>query len=85
MKEMMNGTGAIDVPQGSPSVHKGQCVQCHMPPTGKDRLTGLATDNAAGNHTFAIIEPDVAAEALTTKRDRGREAQHDLLGVHDLP
>ena len=67
----MSGTGAIDVPQGSPSVHKGQCVQCHMPPTGKDRTTGLATDNAAGNHTFAIIEPDVAAEALTTNAIAG--------------
>jgi len=73
MKEMMSGTGAIDVPQGSPSVHKGQCVQCHMPPTGKDRTTGLATDNAAGNHTFAIIEPDVAAEALTTNAIAGEK------------
>ena len=66
MKEMMNGTGAIDVPQGSPSVHKGKCVQCHMPPTGLDRTTGELTENAAANHTFQIITPDVAANALTT-------------------
>ena len=32
MKEMMDGYGAIDVPP-FPSVHKGKCVQCHMPPT----------------------------------------------------
>jgi hypothetical protein len=67
MKELMNGTGAIDVPQGSPSVHKGRCVQCHMPPTGRDRTTGGPTSDPAGNHTFQIIEPDVAKEALTTR------------------
>jgi formate-dependent nitrite reductase cytochrome c552 subunit len=59
MKEMMDGTGAIDVPQGSPSVHKGRCVQCHMVPTGYDRTGVEAT---AGNHLFAIIEPEQAAE-----------------------
>ncbi len=32
MKEMMDGYGAIDV-SAFPSVHKGKCVQCHMPPT----------------------------------------------------
>lgn len=57
MKEMMNGTGAIDVPQGSPSVHKGKCVQCHMPPTTISR--GDIQEGA--NHTFKIIEPVVAA------------------------
>ena len=67
MKEMMNGTGAIDVPQGSPSVHKGKCVQCHMPPTGLDRTTGQLTESPVANHTFQIIEPDVAAEARTAK------------------
>ena len=69
MKEMMNGTGAIDVPQGSPSVHKGQCVQCHMPPTGWDRSGSPAA--TAGNHTFAIIEPEIAAEARTTSAIAG--------------
>jgi len=64
MKEMMNGTGAIDVPQGSPSVHKGKCVQCHMPPTGWDRSGAFPA--TAGNHVFAIIEPDVAATALSS-------------------
>jgi hypothetical protein len=57
MKEMMNGTGAIDVPQGSPSVHKGKCVQCHMPPTTLSR----GDKQLGANHTFKIIEPDVAA------------------------
>jgi len=65
IKEMMNGTGAIDVRRGSPSVHRGKCVQCHMPPTGWDRH-GLVPATGA-NHTFTIIAPDVAAEALTTR------------------
>ena len=65
MKEMMNGSGAIDVRRGAASVHKGKCVQCHMPPTGWDRH-GLVPATGA-NHTFTIIEPAVAAEALTTK------------------
>jgi hypothetical protein len=56
MKEMMDGTGAIDVPQGSPSVHKGKCVQCHMPPTTISR----GEKQLGANHTFKIIEPDVA-------------------------
>ena len=55
MKEMMNGTGAIDVPQGSPSVHKGKCVQCHMPPTTISR----GSVQLGANHTFKIIEPEV--------------------------
>ena len=63
MKEMMNGTGAIDVPQGSPSVHKDKCVNCHMVPTDYDR-NGVPMTGA--NHVFAIVEPDVAAEALST-------------------
>ena len=53
-KEVMDGTGAIDVPQGAPSVHKGKCVQCHMPPTISSGATGA-------NHTFSIIQPEVAA------------------------
>ena len=64
MKEMMNGTGAIDVPQGSPSVHKGKCVQCHMPPTGRDRTDGHPA--TAGNHVFAIITPETAVNAVTS-------------------
>jgi len=63
MKEMMNGTGAIDVPQGSPSVHKGKCVQCHMVPTGYE-YNGAA--GSAGNHTFKIITPESAASQETT-------------------
>jgi len=63
MKEMMNGTGAIDVPQGSPSVHKGKCVQCHMVPTGYEYDGATAT---AGNHVFAIITPDQAVSQTTT-------------------
>jgi hypothetical protein len=56
-REIMDGTGAIDVPQGSPSVHKGKCVQCHMPPTTFNRGAVLL----GANHTFRIIEPEVAA------------------------
>ena len=63
MKEMMAGTGAIDVPQGSPSVHKGRCVQCHMVPTSYDR-NGVPMTGS--NHAFAIVEPEVAAEAVST-------------------
>ena len=56
----MAGTGAIDVPQGSPSVHKGKCVQCHMVPTSYDR-NGVPQTGA--NHVFGILQPEVAAEA----------------------
>ena len=58
MKEMMEGVGAIDVMQGSPSVHKGKCVQCHMPPTTVSSRAGV---ELGANHTFKIIEPEVAA------------------------
>ena len=57
MKEMMDGYGAIDV-SAFPSVHKGKCVQCHMPPT--------STSPTGANHTFTIIMPEVAAEATTS-------------------
>jgi len=70
MKEMMNGTGAIDVPQGSPSVHKGKCVQCHMVPTGYEYNGAAGT---AGNHTFKIITPEAAA-SQTTKTATGVQA-----------
>ena len=63
MKEMMDGTGAIGVPQGSVSVHKGACVQCHMVPTDYDRN---AVPMTGANHVFAIVEPEVAKEALST-------------------
>ena len=59
MKEMIDGYGAIDV-EAFPSVHKGKCVQCHMPPT--------TTSPTGGNHTFQIIEPEVASEAESTPR-----------------
>ena len=58
MKEMMDGYGAIDV-QSFPSVHKGKCIQCHMPPTSYSR----GSVQMGGNHTFRIIEPEVAVEA----------------------
>jgi len=60
MKEMMDGYGAVDVTE-SPSVHKGKCIQCHMPPTAYNG--SLARVQRAGNHTFEIIMPDVAAAA----------------------
>ena len=52
-REDMNGTGAIGVPQGFPGVHKGKCVQCHMPPTS----FGQGVPQLGGNHTFKIITP----------------------------
>ncbi len=58
MKEMIDGYGAIDV-SSFPSVHKGKCVQCHMPPTSISR----GNVQLGGNHTFNIIEPEVALEA----------------------
>ena len=58
MREVMNGTGAIDVATSGPSVHKGKCVQCHMPPTTFNRGAVLL----GANHTFQLITPEVAAE-----------------------
>ena len=48
----MDGYGAIDV-SAFPSVHKGKCVQCHMPPTSISR----GAVQLGGNHTFNIITP----------------------------
>ena len=56
-KEIMDGTGAIGVPQGSPSVHRGKCVQCHMVPTTISR----GSVQLGANHTFKIIDPATAA------------------------
>jgi len=58
MKEMMDGYGAIDV-SAFPSVHKGKCIQCHMPPTYFQR-GGV---QRGANHTFTIIQPKDAVEA----------------------
>ena len=58
MREMMDGTGAIDVPSSGPSVHKGKCVQCHMVPTTINRGEVLL----GANHTFQLVTPEVAAE-----------------------
>ncbi len=55
-QEVMNGTGAIGVPQGLPGVHKGKCVQCHMAPTS----TGYDGIQLGGNHTFKVIMPNVS-------------------------
>jgi nitrate reductase cytochrome c-type subunit len=57
MKEMMAGYGAIGVDE-IPSVHEGKCIQCHMPPTAAGTSHGA---NLGANHTFTIIEPEVAA------------------------
>lgn len=59
MKEMMDGYGAIDV-ASFPSVHKGKCVQCHMPPTSISR----GSVQLGGNHTFNIITPAQADNVL---------------------
>ena len=53
----MAGYGAIGVDE-IPSVHEGSCVQCHMPPTSWQRPWWR---QLGGNHTFTIIEPEVAA------------------------
>ncbi|HTX68555.1 MAG TPA: hypothetical protein VMH50_05355 [Thermoleophilia bacterium] len=58
MKEMMDGYGAIDV-ASFPSVHKGKCIQCHMPPTSYSR----GADQRGANHTFNIITPADAMDA----------------------
>ena len=58
MKEMMAGYGAIGVTE-IPSPHEGECVKCHMPPTSISR----GSVQLGGNHTFNIIEPEVALEA----------------------
>jgi hypothetical protein len=58
-QEVMNGTGAIGVPQGLPGVHKGKCVQCHMAPTSYSR----GSAQLGGNHTMSIITPQDAVDA----------------------
>jgi hypothetical protein len=58
MREMMDGYGAIDV-ASFPSVHKGKCIQCHMPPTSYSR----GSAQLGGNHTFNIIDPAMAVSA----------------------
>ncbi len=57
-KEVVNGYGAIDVP-GAPGVHKGKCIQCHMPPTTISR----GAVQLGGNHTYKFITPRDAVEA----------------------
>jgi hypothetical protein len=62
-KEVMDGTGAIGVPNGLlVSNHQGKCIQCHMPPTSY----GRGTPQLGGNHTFKVIYPVVAANATST-------------------
>ena len=58
MKEMIDGYGAIDV-AAFPSVHKGKCIQCHMPPTTISR--GVV--QLGGNHTYNLITPRDAVDA----------------------
>ena len=50
---MMSGGAAIGVAT-TPSVHKGDCVQCHMVPTGAE-YDGTAGTGA--NHLFKVITP----------------------------
>jgi hypothetical protein len=57
--EVMNGTGAIGVPQGLPGVHKGKCVQCHMVPTSYSR----GSAQLGANHTMDIVTPQDAVDA----------------------
>jgi hypothetical protein len=58
-KEIMDGTGAIGVAP-NPGVHKGKCVQCHMPPTNVSRGNVLL----GANHTMDIIQPATAADVV---------------------
>ncbi len=55
----MAGYGAIGVDE-IPSVHEGKCIQCHMPPTSY----GHGGVQKGANHTFQIIQPEVAANVL---------------------
>lgn len=57
-KEIIDGYGAIDV-AAFPSVHKGKCIQCHMPPTTISR--GVV--QLGGNHTYNLITPQDAVDA----------------------
>ncbi len=62
-KEVMNGTGAIGVPNGLlASNHNNKCIECHMPPTSY----GRGAPQLGGNHTFKVIYPVVAANAKST-------------------
>ncbi len=90
MKEMIDGYGAIDV-SAFPSVHKGKCVQCHMPPTTLSR----GDIQLGANHTFDIIEPaDATAVTPVAVQDHDavagcnpgrRDDDHAVLGLHHLP
>ena len=72
-KEVMNGTGAIGVPNGLlVSNHNNKCVQCHMPPTSYGRLPdGTNGAQLGGNHTFKVIYPVVAASATASGTPAG--------------
>lgn len=59
--EMMKGYGAVDVPQ-TPALHKGDCVQCHMVPTGYEYNGAPGT---GANHLFKPIMPEYAATHTT--------------------
>ncbi len=99
MKEMMDGYGAIDV-SAFPSVHKGKCVQCHMPPTThqpRRRAAGwqphVQHHRAGRTPTSAPIPSPATAVATTTpspaaRRDHhhvdGRR-RHAVLGLQHLP
>jgi hypothetical protein len=74
MKEMMDGYGAIDV-AAFPSVHKGKCIQCHMPPTSISR----GSVQLGANHTFEIITPAVAASAVA--KSNPKAATWDIQGM----
>ena len=83
MKEMMDGYGAIDV-AAYPSVHKGKCIQCHMPPTSYSR----GSVQMGGNHTFTIIEPKVAAEEalpIPVSTTTARATALPIPGTTNLP
>jgi len=82
MKEMMDGYGAIDV-AAFPSVHKGKCIQCHMPPTSYSR----GSVQLGGNHTFNIITPKVATEVtpIAVSTTTATATQLPIPGTTNLP
>ena len=80
--EMMSGGAAIGVPV-TPSVHKGDCVQCHMVPTGIE-FDGVPGTGA--NHLFKVITPEYAATHTMTVSGRTGPMPNSACGqCHGTP
>ncbi len=80
--EMMSGGAAIGVPV-TPSVHKGDCVQCHMVPTGIE-FNGVP--GTGGNHLFTVVTPEYAATHTLTVSGRTGPMPNSACGqCHGTP